>query len=100
MDFILVKVLRKNQNDNISELQRVYGNTYLLIEPTLKMSITLENGTEFWIDHIEQDLKNNRVILYDYIDICHREFWNDDFWDKHLEILYKEGWSLKENFSP
>ncbi len=92
MVYLLIQVLRKNNNSQIKELQILYRHSRLLIDPQEKMTIRIENKTKFYIDHIRQDLVNNEVILYHYIDICHRDFWKNDFWKEYIDKKYEEGW--------
>lgn len=92
MECLLIQVLREDDNGQTSDLQKIYRYEKLLLEPKVQMSITFENGSKFWIEHINQDLKNQRVILIECVDICHREFWDDDFWKKYLRKKHEEGW--------
>lgn len=94
MNFKLIKVIRKDDNDNLSELTRLTMYVDLLMEPKVGMTLGLPNGGEFYINHIKQDLKSNIVLLYEFDDICHREFWDDEFWEKYLDKLYGERWLI------
>lgn len=92
MNVRLIKVIRKDDNDNRNELIRVTMYVDLLMDPKVEMTLDLENGTTFYINHIRQDLKNNIVVLYEFEDICHRAFWDETFWDKYISKIYEEGW--------
>ena len=94
MNFKLINVIRKEDNSNLRELTRLTMYVDLMMEPKKGMSIGLERGGEFFIHHIKQDLKNHDVLLYQFDNICHREFWDDEFWDKYLDKLYEEGWLI------
>ena len=92
MNYLLIQVLRKDDNGSIAELQRIYRYETLLIDPRENMSIRFENNDIFYVEYIRQDLKNNRVILYDYRDICHRDFWDKKFWETYLMAKIALGW--------
>ena len=92
MEYLLIQVLREDNNDNKSELQRVFRYTSLLIEPRVKMNIRLANDEIFYVEYIRQDLKNKQVVLYEYIDICHRKFWGKRFWTNYMMAKISLGW--------
>ena len=92
MNYRLINVIREEDNGNMKELMRLAMYVDLILEPKLQMSLTLEKGGKFYIEHIEQDLKNKIVTLYQFTEICHREFWDEKFWGKYKDQLFKEGW--------
>jgi len=95
MNVKLIKVIRKDDNGQITELTRLtmYVDR-IMMEPRKGESLGLENGGDFCIHYIKQDLKTQTVFLYQYDDICHREFRDDKFLGKYIEKLYEEGWLI------
>jgi hypothetical protein len=92
MNVKLIKVIRKDNNGYKDELTRVTMYVDLIIDPKMEMTLDLENGTTFYINHIKQNLRHHNVILYEFEDICHRAFWDETFWDKYISKIYEEGW--------
>ena len=93
MEYLLIQVLKQNDNGQREELQRIYRYETLLMDPqAVNMSVRLQNDDIFYVEYIRQDLKNNRVILYEYVDICHREFWDKEFWDAYFMAKIALGW--------
>lgn len=88
----LVKHIRKDNNDYISELDNRYMNVELLIPPEAKTALVLKNKTKFFVSGTIQDLHERRVIVFEFVDICHRKFWDDDFYPDYLQKLRVEGW--------
>ncbi len=93
MEYIFIQFLREIDNNGFTkEHERVYRRGKLIIEPQWRMSVVFDGNVKFWINHIVQDLKNNRIILCEYIDIHYREFWDKDFWENFLNKKLEEGW--------
>lgn len=95
MKATLIKVYTETDSNTPGNLEmfRVYKTVDLLIDPKSNHKITLEKGS-FFVNEIEQNLKENKLYLYEYIGIPHYEFWRDEkaFTKKYLPKLLKEGW--------
>jgi len=92
MEYLLIQVLKKDRYGNKIELQRIYRYTQLLMDPQVNMNIRLEVDEIFYVEYIRQDLKNKRVILYEYKDLNHSMFHNEDFWKAYLMAKIALGW--------
>lgn len=94
MNVTLVKVYIEvdGHGDDI-EMFRVFKDIDPLIEPKVYHKITLEQGS-FFVHEIEQNLKENKIYLYETTEIPHYEFWSDKeaFRKKYLPKLLKEDW--------
>lgn len=88
----LLKEIRENDNGNLKKLDKRYMNVELLITPERHTALVLPNKTQFYISNLFQDLHERRIVLIEYYDICHREFWDDEFYPKYLKKLEDEGW--------
>lgn len=94
IEVTLIKVYTE-VDDHASDIEmfRVFQIVELLIEPQERQTIRLKKGS-FYVDDIEQDLKKQRVRLYQFINISHYEFWSKrkEFRETYLPPLLKEGW--------
>ena len=88
----LVKSIRKDNNGNITQLDRRYMNIELLTPAVQGSAIILPNSTHFYISEIIQDLSERRVILVEFDDYDYTDFYNDEFYSKYLQKLRDEGW--------
>lgn len=97
MKVTLVKVYTETDSHGEDvEMFRVYRDEDLMIEPKVNHKIVLEKG-RFFIDQVEQNLKENKIYLYEYIEIPHYEFWSNKeaFMEKYLPELLEEDWKLR-----
>lgn len=97
MKVTLIKVYTETDNHGPDiEMFRVFKEADLLIEPKQDHKITLEKGS-FYVNEIEQNLKLKKIVLYEFTEIPHYEFWTNKkgFRKKHLPKLIKEGWIEK-----
>jgi hypothetical protein len=92
MEYLLIQVIRDDGNGNPTEVERIYRFTSLLMEPQQGMNIVLENSEVFYIHYIRQDLKNKRIILYEYHDINYRQFFDADFLKTFMMAKIGLGW--------
>ena len=92
----LMKTIRKDDNGNISTMDRRYMNVQLLIPAVQGAAIILPDCTHFYISEIIQDLSERRIILVEFDDLSHREFRDDEFYPKYLQKLKDEGWLINK----
>lgn len=94
MNVTLVKIyIEGNSHDIDIEMFRVYKEVDLLIEPKKNHKITLEKGS-FFVQQIEQNLKEKIIYLYETTEISHYQFYShrENFRKKFLPRLLKEDW--------
>ncbi len=88
----LLKTIRKDDNGNLTVLDRRYMNVELIVPAVQHSAIILSSSTTFYVGDIVQDLVDQRIVLVEYDNLCHRDFWDDKFYPKYLERLKDEGW--------
>lgn len=86
--------IQSDDHDSDIEMFRVTKNIDLLIEPKLSHVIITEDGDKFFVEKIEQNLKEKEIVLYETLDVPHYEFWSDKkkFRQKYLTPFLKNGW--------
>jgi hypothetical protein len=86
--------LETDSHSSDIEMFKVYKEVEVLIAPVLRHHILTEDGDDFLVEKIEQNLKDGKVILYYNFDIPHHEFWGDKkrFRQKYLPSFLKRGW--------
>lgn len=86
--------LETDSHSSDIEMFKVYKEVEVIIEPALRHHILTEDGDDFFVEKIEQNLKEGKVILYYTFEIPHHEFWGDKkrFRKEYLPSFLKRGW--------
>jgi hypothetical protein len=99
MKVTLVKIFIETDSHGLDvEMFRVYKEIDTLIEPKIGHHLTLLKGENFYVEKLEQNIKEGKIILYRTYEISHCEFWGDWelFIDAYLPSLLKKEWIYDE----